>query len=65
MEIIDVKDGITVVGPSGTKYHLPFGQEVERVDTFLRRMKLTDMLEKLRDDVDTLLDVRIMYQKEA
>lgn len=65
MEILDVKDGITVVGPSGTKYHLPFGQEVERVDMFLRRMHLTGVLEKLRADVDALLDVRIMYQKEA
>lgn len=64
MEILDVKDGIAVVGPSGTKYHLPYGKEVERIDGFIRRMHLTNMIEKLRADIDTLLDVRIMYQKE-
>lgn len=47
-----------VVGPSGTRYRLPAGREVERIDEYLRRMKLTHMLEKLRADVDRLLEVR-------
>ena len=53
-------DDLIVVGPSGTRYRLPHGEEVSRIDEFLRRMDLTNMREKLRGDIDALLDVRVM-----
>lgn len=53
-------DDLIVVAPSGARYRLPHGEEVARIDEFIRRMGLTNMREKLRGDVDALLDVRIM-----
>lgn len=52
-----------IVGPSGVTYRLPAGREIERIDEYLRRMKLTNVLEKLRADVDHLLEVRLAFKE--
>lgn len=57
--------GIIVKMSSGRQYRLPFGEELERIDAFLRQMHLSGTIEKRRADVDALLDVRIMFHKEA
>ena len=57
--------GIVVKMSSGRTYRLPFGEELERIDAFLRQMHLSGTIKKRCRDVDALLDVRFMYHKEV
>lgn len=46
------------ISPSGAEYHLPVGEEVERIDAYIRRLQLSKATDKYPDEVDFLLEAR-------